>query len=82
MDAEEISNLAEDLVHARTALGNAEAELDARRGRAGAAAQAAIAPSVVQLRAQQDQISAQIQAQQGRLGPNHPEADRPAAPVR
>ena len=61
-------------MHARTALGNAEAKLDAARGNAGAAAQAAIAPSVVQLRAQQDQISAQIQAQQGRLGPNHPEA--------
>ncbi len=74
MDAEEISNLAEDLVHARTALGDAEAKLDAARGRAGAAAQAAIAPSVVQLRALQDQLSAQIQAQQGRLGPNHPEA--------
>lgn len=74
MDAEEISNLAEDLVHARTALGNAEAKLDAASGRAGAAAQAAIAPSVVQLRAAQDLISAQIQAQRGRLGPNHPEA--------
>jgi polysaccharide biosynthesis transport protein len=74
MDAEEISNLAEDLVHARTALGNAEAKLDAARGNAGAAAQAAIAPSVVQLRALQDQLSTQIQAQRGRLGPNHPEA--------
>ncbi len=73
MDAEEISNLAEDLVHARTALGNAEAKLDAARGNAGAAAQAAIAPSVVQLRSLEDQISAQIQSQQGRLGPNHPE---------
>src|SRR6202041_395524 len=39
MDAEEISNLAEDLVHARTALGNAAAKLDAARGNAGAAAQ-------------------------------------------
>jgi capsular exopolysaccharide synthesis family protein len=74
MDAEEISHLAEDLVHARTALGNAAARLDAASGRAGAAAQAAIATSVVQLRAQQDTISAQIQAQRGRLGPNHPEA--------
>jgi succinoglycan biosynthesis transport protein ExoP len=74
MDAEEISNLAEDLVHARTALGDAEAKLDAARGRAGAAAQAAIAPSVVQLRSLEDQISAQIQSQQGRLGPNHPES--------
>ena len=51
----------------------AESKLDAARGNAGAAAQAAIAPSVVQLRAMQDQFSAQIQAQQGRLGPNHPE---------
>jgi len=74
MDAEQISHLTEDLVHARTALGNAEAKLDAASGRAGAEAQAAIAPSVVQLRAQQDQIAAEIQAQQGRLGPNHPEA--------
>jgi capsular exopolysaccharide synthesis family protein len=74
MDAEQISNLAEDLVHARTALGNAEAKLDAARGNAGAAAQAAIAPSVVQLRAFADQLSTQIQSQQGRLGPNHPEA--------
>jgi polysaccharide biosynthesis transport protein len=74
MDAEQISNLAEDLVHARTALGNAEAKLDAARGNAGAAAQAAIAPSVVQLRTFQDQLSTQIQSQQGRLGPNHPEA--------
>jgi len=74
MDAEQISHLTEDLVHARTALGNAEAKLDAASGRVGAEAQAAIAPSVVQLRAQQDQISAEIQAQQGRLGPNHPEA--------
>ncbi len=74
MDAEEISNLAEDLVHARTALGNAQAKLDAARGGAGAAAQAAIAPSVAQLRTLEDQVSAQIQSQQGRLGPNHPEA--------
>jgi len=74
MDAEQISHLSEDLVHARSELGNAEAKLDAASGRAGAEAQAAIAPSVVQLRAQQDQISAEIQASQGRLGPNHPEA--------
>ncbi|HTW70433.1 MAG TPA: AAA family ATPase [Acetobacteraceae bacterium] len=74
MDAEQISHLTEDLVHARSELGNAEAKLDAASGRAGAEAQAAIAPSVVQLRAQQDQISSEIQAQQGRLGPNHPEA--------
>jgi capsular exopolysaccharide synthesis family protein len=74
MDAEEISSLAEDLVHARSALGTAEAKLDAARGNAGAAAQAAIAPSVVQLRALQDQLSVQVQAQLGRLGPNHPDA--------
>lgn len=72
LDTEAISHLNEDLVHARSALGLAEAKLDAARGRSGAAAQAAIAPSVVELRGAADQISAQIQAEQGRLGPNHP----------
>jgi capsular exopolysaccharide synthesis family protein len=72
VDAEAISNLSEDLVHARSELGAAAAKLDAARGRSGAGAQAAIAPSVVQFRAQQDQVSAEIQAQRGRLGANHP----------
>lgn len=73
-DSEEITHLTEDLVKARSDQANADARLDAARGRAGAAAQAAVAPSVVQLRVQQDQLSAQIQSQQGRLGSAHPEA--------
>ena len=74
-DAEQVSHLTEELVRARTELANADARLDAARGRAGAGAQAAIAPSVVQLRAQQDQLAAQAQIRQGRLGANHPEAE-------
>ncbi len=73
-DSEEITHLTEDLVKARGERANADARLDAARGRTGAAAQAAVAPSVVQLRAQQDQLAAQIQSQQGRLGSAHPEA--------
>ncbi|MBV9249773.1 MAG: GumC family protein, partial [Acetobacteraceae bacterium] len=73
LDAEQISHLTEELVRARGDLANAEGKLDAARGRSGAAAQAAIAPSVVQLRAQQDQLTIQMQAQQGRLGSQHPE---------
>ncbi len=73
-DSEQITHLTEDLVKARSDRANAEARLDAARGRAGASAQAAVAPSVVQLRAQQDQLSAQIQSQQARLGAAHPEA--------
>jgi succinoglycan biosynthesis transport protein ExoP len=75
MDAEQVTHLIEDLVRARTDMANADARLDAARGRVGAAAQAAIAPSVVQLRAQQDQLAAQAQIRQGRLGLNHPEAE-------
>jgi capsular exopolysaccharide synthesis family protein len=75
MDAEQMSRLAEDLVRARGDLAAAEGKLDAARGKAGAAAQAAIAPSVVQLRVRHDQLATQMQAQQARLGPNHPEAD-------
>ena len=48
-------------------------KLDAASGRAGAAAQAAIAPSVVQLRARHDQLSAQLQSMLGRLGASHPD---------
>lgn len=75
MDAEQMTRLAEDLVRARGDLAAAEARLDAARGKAGASAQAAIAPSVVQLRLRQDQLSTQMQAQQGRLGANHPESE-------
>ncbi len=74
-DAEQVSHLTEELVRARTELANADARLDAARGRAGAGAQAAIAPSVVQLRAQQEQLAAQAQIRQGRLGASHPEAE-------
>jgi len=70
-DSEQITHLTEDLVKARGERANADARLDAARGRAGAAAQA---PSVVQLRAQQEQLAAQIQSQQARLGNAHPEA--------
>ncbi len=75
MDAEQISLLSEDLVRARGELTHAEGRLDAAHGKAGAGAQAAIAPSVVQLRLQQDQIASQVQARQARFGPNHPEAE-------
>jgi len=75
IDAEQVTHMTEDLVRARTELANADARLDAARGRAGAAAQAAIAPSVVQMRAQQDQLAAQAQIRQGRLGQSHPEAE-------
>ena len=75
IDAEQISHLSEDLVRARGEFANAAARLDAARGRAGAAAQAAIAPSVVQLRVQHDQFAALLQAQQGRLGQAHPAVD-------
>lgn len=72
-DTEEITHLTEDLVKARSERAAATARLDAARGKAGAEAQAAVAPSVVQLRAQQEQLAGQIQAQRGRLGPAHPD---------
>lgn len=75
LDAEQVTHLTEDLVRARTELANADARLDAARGKAGAGAQAAVAPSVVQLRAQQEQLAGQAQARQTRLGANHPEAE-------
>ena len=75
LEAEQVTHLTEDLVHARTELANADARLDAARGKAGAGAQAAVAPSVVQLRAQQDQLASQAQARQARLGASHPESE-------
>jgi polysaccharide biosynthesis transport protein len=75
MDTEQISHLSDELVTARGELAGADAKLDAARGKAGAGAQAAIAPSVVQLRAQLDQLNGQLQAQQSRLGANHPDAE-------
>ena len=74
LDAEQVSHLSEMLAQARGELANAEARLDAARGRAGAGAQAAIAPSVERLRAQQDQLAAQAQTRQERLGVNHPDS--------
>jgi polysaccharide biosynthesis transport protein len=73
LGSEQISLLTENLEHARNTLAEAEAKLDAASGRAGAAAQAAIAPSVVQLRARHDQLSAELQSMLGRLGGSHPE---------
>ncbi len=74
-DAEQISHLTEDLIRARGELAQADAKRDAARGQAGSAALAAVAPSVVQLRGQRDQLMAQAQAQQSRLGANHPAAE-------
>jgi succinoglycan biosynthesis transport protein ExoP len=73
-ETEEITNLTEDLAKAQSERAAASARLDAVRGRAGAEAQAAIAPSVAPLRAAQEQLAGQIKAQQARLGSAHPEA--------
>ena len=73
LGAEQISLLSEDLVHSRNDLAAAEGRLGAASGRSGAEAQAAIAPSVVQLRARQGQLAGQLQSMLGRLGPNHPD---------
>jgi succinoglycan biosynthesis transport protein ExoP len=73
-ETEEITHLTEDLAKAQSERAAANARLDIARGQAGAEAQAAIAVSVAQLRAQQEQLAGQIKAQQGRLGSAHPEA--------
>ena len=73
MAGEQISLQTENLTRARAALAETEGRLDAASGRAGAAAQAAIAPSVVQLRARRDQLTAELQSMLGRLGPSHPD---------
>jgi polysaccharide biosynthesis transport protein len=73
LDTERSSLFTEDLVRARSALAAAEGRLDAVSGRAGAAAQAAIAPSVAPLRARQGQLTAQLQSMMGRLGTSHPD---------
>jgi capsular exopolysaccharide synthesis family protein len=70
---EQVTNLTEDLVKAQTEQAAANARLDAARGNAGAEAQAAVAPSVVQLRAQLDQLAGQIQAQHIRFGSAYPD---------
>jgi polysaccharide biosynthesis transport protein len=73
LDAEQVSHLSEDLDTARADQAMAQAKLDAARGRAGAGALAAIAPSVVQLRAQADGLRAQLHGLDARLGANHPD---------
>ncbi len=72
-DTEEITHLTEDLVKAQSESAAASGRLDAARGKVGAEAQAAVAPSVAQLRVQQEQLSGQIKALQTRLGSAHPE---------
>lgn len=73
MDNEQISHLTEELARARSDLAEANGRLDVAQGHAGAAAQAAIAPSVVQLRARQGELTGQVQSLLSRLGPNHPD---------
>ena len=75
LDAERITHLNEDLISARAELAAADARLDAARGGAGAAAQAAIAISVVPLRNALEQVTALSEARSARLGSNHPEAE-------
>ena len=74
LDTERSSRLNADLLGARNELAQLQGRLDAARGRAGAAAQAAVAPSVILLRGKQEEYSAQLQAMLTRLGPNHPSA--------
>ena len=65
-DTEEITHLTEDLVKAQSERAAANARLDAARGKAGAEAQAAVAPSVVQLRGT---AGAACRADAGAAGP-------------
>lgn len=73
LDTEQISQITEDLVGARADLAAAEGRLDAARNHTGAAALAAVAPSVEQLREQNSSLAAQLQSLTSRLGPNHPD---------
>jgi polysaccharide biosynthesis transport protein len=73
-EIEQITHLTEDLAKAQSERAAATARLDAARGRAGAEAQAAVAPSVATLRAAQEQLAGQLRGQQARLGGAHPEA--------
>jgi capsular exopolysaccharide synthesis family protein len=72
-DTEEITSLTEDLAKAQSERAAANGRLDAARGKIGAQAQAAVAPSVTQLRAQQEQLAGQINALRTRLGSAHPD---------
>ncbi len=73
LDAEQISTRQESLARARSDLAQAEGRLDAARAGAGAAAQAAVAPSVVEAQQQLDGLVAQLHSLLVRLGPNHPD---------
>ena len=73
LETEQVSRLSLDLMQARNELAQVQARLDAARGKSGASAQAAIAPSVAPLRAQQDLLGAQLQSLLARRGPRHPE---------
>jgi capsular exopolysaccharide synthesis family protein len=73
LGTEQVSRLSTDVLAARDERARAEARLDAARGRAGAAAQAAIALSVAPLRAHRDQLAAQLQSLLARLGSGHPD---------
>ena len=84
LGTEQISRLSADLTQARGDLAQAQGRLDVARstaskgrggdgGEAGGGAEAAVAPSVVALRAQQEQLSAQLQAALTRRGHMHPD---------
>ena len=81
LGTEQISRLNGDLLQARGELAQSQARLDVARGRSGGAAQAAISPSVVQLRAQQEQIGGQLHGLLARLGPNRPRRRDDARPA-
>ena len=72
---ERITHLNDDLLKARTDLAAADARLDAVRGRAGAAAQAAIAPSVLPLRTRLDEAETRYESLSVHLGGSHPDAE-------
>ena len=69
---EEVSRLSSNLDEANNELAQAEGQVSAAHGRLGNSAQAAVSPSVVALRQQRDEVSAQLQALLAHLGPNHP----------
>lgn len=73
IDTEQITRLSENLTRARADLEAATARADAVRDGRGAADLAAIAPSVVTLRARRDQVQERLQSLLTRLGPQHPD---------
>jgi succinoglycan biosynthesis transport protein ExoP len=78
LDTERISRLNEDLLSSRSDLAAAQGRLDSARGQAGrggpgTAAQAAVAQSVVQARAQRDQIAGRMAALAAYAGPQNPQ---------